>query len=146
MKVILLQNVPKLGQKGDIKNVSEGFARNCLIPQKKVKSVADGEEKDDQNKSEYKAQKEEVLNDKVSNIFKQLATKKVLIKEKANEKGHLFAQVHLKEIADAVGSIGLDISEDWIHLEKPIKEIGEFVIPLEAFGQKGKVKIKIEAE
>jgi large subunit ribosomal protein L9 len=146
IKVILLQNIPKLGLKGDVKNVSDGYARNFLIPQNKAKLVTGGEIKDINNKKEQKNKKTEVLHNKVKEIFTQLANKEVVIKEKSNEKGHLFAQVHIKEIADAIGDLGFDISEDWINLKDPIKEIGEFDIPLEAFGEKGKVKVKIEAE
>lgn len=146
MKVILIQNVPKLGQKGDIKEVNDGYARNCLIPSQKAKPVTTGEVKNIQNLKEHKSKEGNVLINKVKVIFSQLEKKEILISEKANEKGHLFAQVHVKEIADAIGNLGFDISEDWINLEKPIKELGEFNIPLEAFKQKGSVRVKIEGK
>jgi large subunit ribosomal protein L9 len=146
IKVILLQNVPKLGQKGDVKSVSEGYARNFLIPQNEVKLATGGEVKNIVNKKNAENKKEEVLHNKVKTIFSKLGSKEVVITEKANEKGHLFAQVHLKEIADAISELGFDISEDWINLKDPIKEVGEFDIQLEAFGEKGRVKLKIEAK
>jgi large subunit ribosomal protein L9 len=146
MKVILLQNVPKLGQKGEIKDVNEGFARNSLIPRKLVKTATSAEIKkirDEENRN--KSMKQKVQN-KAGNIIRQLNGREVEIKEKANEKGHLFAQVHLTEIADAIATLGFDISEDWIILENPIKEIGEFEVPLQAYETKGKIKVVVVGE
>jgi large subunit ribosomal protein L9 len=146
MKVILLQNVPKLGQKGDIKEVNEGYARNSLIPRKLVKTATPAEVRkirDEQNRNKSMQQK---VQNRAGNIIRQIDGREVIITEKANEKGHLFAQVHLAEIANAIGDLGFDISEDWIILEKPIKETGEFQIPVQAYGEKGAVKVKIVGE
>jgi large subunit ribosomal protein L9 len=148
MKVILLQNVPKLGQKGDVKNVNDGYALNFLIPQKKAKNATEGEIAKMKHSREMNVQNEKALQSEVKKILSEIEGKTIKIIEKANEKGHLFAQVHLVEIADAIHE-QLDIkkvSEDWINLEKPIKETGEFKINLEAYGKKAILNLVIESK
>lgn len=143
MKVILLQNVPKLGQKNDIKNVSEGYARNMLFPRGLAKPADSGTLKNIQTKNQIKNKQAQSAENRVAVAFKKLAAAKIIIKEKANEKGSLFAQVHLKEIAAAANSAGIPIEENWIKLENPIKEVGETTVNLEALGQKGQFVVEV---
>lgn len=143
MKVILLQNVPRLGQKGDIKDVSEGYAMNMLIPRKLVKFATDSDIKQVKNQKDSKNKKSDLLQNKAHGLINAVNGKNITIKQKANEKGHLFAQIHIKEIADAIGELGFNISEDWINLEKPIKEVGEFTIEIAAYGKTGKVLLTV---
>lgn len=147
MKVILLQNVPKVGQKGDIKKVSDGYANSFLIPRGLAKFASTSEIKKVENQRKKKKQKEETIAKTAKALLDKISGSKITIKESANENGHLFAQVHLKEIADAISKqLGEEISEDWINLENPIKEVGEFDINLEAYGNKTKIKLFIEAK
>ncbi len=143
MKVILLQNIPKLGLKNEIKEVSEGHAINFLIPKKLAKfATAEAVNKVNTEKV-IKNKKTELLHAKAHGILNNLNGREIVIKTKANEKCHLFAQVHIKEIADAIGNIGFDISEDWIDLENPIKSIGDFPIALEAYGKRVEILLKV---
>lgn len=147
MKVILLQNVAKLGQKGDIKNVNDGHAHNFLIPRGLVKFAPASEIKNHQNKLQKQKENENVIHSKAKTLLDTISNSKITLKENANEKGNLFAQVHLKEIADAIASqLKVDISEDWINLTNPIKETGEFDIKLEAYDKKVNLKLYIEAK
>ncbi len=143
MKVILLQNIPRLGHKDEIKEVSEGHAINFLIPRGMAK-FASVEAVNRINTSKIiKTKKTELLHAKAHGLLDQISSKQITIKAKANEKGHLFAQIHIKEIADAIGEAGIDVSEDWVNLENPIKSTGEFSISLEAYGKKISVPLKI---
>jgi large subunit ribosomal protein L9 len=143
MKVILLQNVPRLGLKNEIKEVSEGYAINFLIPKKMAKFATVEAVNKVNTEKVIKTKKTELLHTKAHGLLNKINGKEVVIKTKANEKGHLFAQVHIKEIADAIGNLGVDISEDWIDLENPIKSIGEFPIPLEAYGKRVEILLKV---
>jgi large subunit ribosomal protein L9 len=143
MKVILLQNVPKLGLKNEIKEVSEGHAINFLIPKRLAKFATVEAINKVITEKVIKTKKTELLHTKAHGLLNKVDGKEVVIKTKANEKGHLFAQVHIKEIADAIGNIGVDISEDWIDLENPIKSIGEFPISLEAYGKRVEILLKV---
>jgi large subunit ribosomal protein L9 len=147
MKVVLLQNVPKVGQKGDIKNVSDGHANSFLIPRGLAKFASPAEVKKIENQKKKQKQQKETIAKSAKDILNKISGSKISIKESANENGHLFAQVHLKEIADAISSqLKEEVSEDWINLQNPIKEVGEFDINLEAYGAKTKIKLFIEGK
>jgi large subunit ribosomal protein L9 len=69
----------------------------------------------------------------------------ITIKEKTNEKGHLFAGIHNDELARAIKEqTRIDIEPEFIALEKPIRETGEFTIPVEVDGKKGQFKLIVE--
>ncbi|HMO78575.1 MAG TPA: 50S ribosomal protein L9 [Candidatus Paceibacterota bacterium] len=144
MKVILLQNIAGLGQKDDIKDVSEGYAMNMLIPRKMAKFASSGDIKQIQNTKNKKLKNSELLQNKVHKLLNQIDGKNIIINAKSNDKGHLFAQIHAKEIADSIGELGFDISEDWVVLEKPIKEIGKFSIKISAYKKSITVKLEIK--
>lgn len=130
MKVILLQNVPKIGQKGDVKDLKEGYVRNMLLPKNLAKIATAGDIKSLQKSAEMKDKNHDALLEKASRIFEKLNSTKIKISEKANEKGHLFAQVGVGEIVAAVreqiGEQGLD--QNWIKMSDHIKEVGEHKI------------------
>jgi len=147
MKVILLQNVKKLGQKGDIKEVSEGYASNFLLPRKLAKFASQGEVKSLVHDKNKKEQQEATIQKATKDLLTKIAGSKISLKENANDKGHLFAKIHIREIADAISSqLNTEISEDWINLTEPIKETGEFDIKLEAYGKKVQIKLFIESK
>lgn len=147
MKVILLKNVPKLGQKGDIKNVNEGYARNFLLPQKMVKFVPDSEAKKiSEQMKKIKTKEDEKIN-KIKDLLNSFSDSKITLKEQANEKGHLFAKVNKKEISQAIAKqLNTEIEEEWIKLDNPIKEVGEYDILLEAFNKRVKIKLFVESK
>lgn len=146
MKVILLQNVPKLGQKNDIKEVSQGYAQNMLFPRNLAKPADSGTIKSIENKNKAAGNQKKSAENRIAVTFQKLSEQKLIIKEKTNEQGHLFAQVHLTEIAAAAKKAGQEIEESWIKLENPIKEVGETAVNLEAMGQKGKVVVEVVSE
>ncbi len=146
MKVILLKDVPKIGKKYDIKDVSDGYALNMLIPQKKAEVATDAhikKVKELKNRLEDERKIQESL---LLANFNTIDQKQIIIKEKANEKGHLFAQVHIPEIIKAIkNSLGADIDSAHIDLSKPIKETGEHKVGIRIGDKKGFVVITIEA-
>ncbi len=144
MKVIFLQDVPRVGKRHDIKEVNDGYAANFLLPRRLAematpKAVAELE----------KRRKEIVLQNKVQEdllmkYLEDIKGKVITIKSKANEKGHLFSAIHKKEIIEAMKSQHrAEINEDFIILEKPIKEIGEFEIPIEIKSKKSFFKLHL---
>jgi len=147
MKVILLQNVSNMGQKYDIKNVSSGYARNYLIPRKLAEIATDKSVKNIEILKKAHDAEIRVHKDLLAKNIEDLSDVTVLLKEKANEKGHLFAGVHNDEIVSAVKEqTHLDISPDFIKLKEPIKEIGEYDITVESEGKKSIFKLKIEKD
>ena len=130
MKIILLQNVAKIGQKGDVKDLKEGYVRNMLLPKGLAKIATKGELNNLQKQTEAN---QEYLNAEVSktvDIFNKLNEQTIELSEKANEKGHLFAKVGKDEIIKAVqNQLSIKMSPGWFDLD-PIKEIGEYSIEL----------------
>lgn len=123
MKVILLQDNKKLGKKGDIVNVSDGFAFNNLIPQGVAKAATDqvlAQAKRDQQKQEEEAEK---MQEQLREDAKKLDKKKVTITAQA--KGDkLFGSVASKEIAEAIEKEhGIVVDEKMIKLDAPFKEL-----------------------
>jgi ribosomal protein L9 len=86
-----------------------------------------------------------VQEDLLMKNLEEIKGKVVTIKAKVDEKGHLFAQVHKKQIIDGMKEQNhADISEEFIVLEKPIKEVGEFEIPISIKDKKSSFKLVVE--
>ncbi len=145
MKVILLKDVPGTGRRFEVKDVAAGYASNFLLP-KKLAIVAT-------NSSVQKVTLDKAKAESTSKIQQDLALKNlasldgasITLTEKANDEGHLFAGVHAKEISERIKKeLKLDIPENFIKLEKPIKVVGESSIEIESFGKKVTLTVTIE--
>jgi large subunit ribosomal protein L9 len=129
MKIILLQNVPKMGKKYDVKSVADGYALNFLIPRGLAKVATDSTLKQiDILKAKEEAMRK-VHNDLLLKNLGDLEDIRIEVSEPANDKGHLFAGIHSSELAIIIKEkTQLDIPPENIVLDKPIKEIGEHKI------------------
>ncbi|MCX6757998.1 MAG: 50S ribosomal protein L9 [Candidatus Nomurabacteria bacterium] len=144
MKVIFLKDVPRVGRRNDVKDVNDGYAANFLFPKKFAIQATP------QALSALEKRKNEVLLDnKVQEelLLKSLAelkNKVVTISGKANEKGSLFSAIHKKEIVEALRKEHhAEVEEDFIVLDKPLKEVGEFEIPVQIKNHKTSFKVVI---
>jgi large subunit ribosomal protein L9 len=138
MQVILLKDVPKMGKKNDIKNVSDGHALNFLFPRGLAKQATPQAIK---NIEVTKSREEALQKTHLENLEKKVLEKGSLkIKAKANEKGHLFAGIGRDEIAKL-----LEIGEGNIELKSPLKEVGLHEIQIKIGPKSLKVQILIES-
>lgn len=127
MKIILKEDVKKLGKKGEVKEVSEGYARNFLFPKKlaglatdaSIKSVEIMKEKE---KELARKQKEEALS-----LLSTLQGKKITIRAK-DRKGKLFGSILAKDIANELAKENIVLDEKRIKIENSIKKIGNYTI------------------
>ncbi len=144
MKVIFLQDVPRVGKRHDLKEVPDGYALNFLIPRKLAelatpKSLAMLEIRKNEIIIEKKVQ-----DNLLSKNLEELKDKVVHIDVKADEKGHLFSGIHAKEIVEAMHQEHhVEISPEFIVLLKPFKEVGEFYVPVTIKGKTVKFKLVI---
>ena len=146
MKVILLKDVKGVGRKYDVKNVGDGHAMNMLIPQKFAEIATPQAIKRNEETKANDATMRQVDKELARENIKQLGAETIEMVEKTNEKGHLFAGVHTKEIALAIKKqTRLDIDPEWIKLEKAIKVTGEYDIDVDWNGEVGKFKLSIKA-
>ena len=136
MKVILLEDVKSLGKKGQIVNVSDGYARNMILPKKL------GVEATSKNLNDLKLRKaneEKVAQenlDAAKAFAEELSTKEVILTLKVGEGGRTFGSVSSKEIAEAVKEqMHLDIDKKKLHLQEPIRMVGTVIVPYKVHPQ-----------
>lgn len=145
MKVIFLQDVVKVGKKYDIKEINDGYAVNFLFPRKLAEAATPNAIALLEKRKKNIEIEREVQEDLLMRNLEEIKGKVVHMKGKANEKGSLFSAIHSKEIVEAMHiEHHADISEEFIILEKPIKEIGEFEIPISIKGKKSSFKLMVE--
>ncbi len=145
MDIILLQDVKALGKKGDIVKVSEGYARNFILPKKL------GVEATSKNKNDLKLQKaneekikQEIL-DQARKFAEELKDKEVQVKLKAGDGGRTFGSISTKEIATAAKEqLGYEIDKKKMVLKEPIKSIGTYVITIKLHAKvNGELRVKV---
>ena len=131
MKVILLENIKSLGNKGDIKNVSNGYAMNfLLLKNKAVLATLDNISKQ-KDKSEKVYNKVEKQKDNYEKIFKVLNNITISFIGKVSEKEHLFQAIHIKDVINYVkNNFNLDLNEKWFKGNISLKILGKFPISL----------------
>lgn len=145
MRVILLEDIKSLGKKGEIVNVSDGYARNYVLPKKL------GLEANAANMNDLKLQKENA--DKVAQeqlkaaqeLAKLLETKEVTLKMKSGEGGRAFGSISSKEIASAAKTqCGLELDKKKIQLPEAIKTLGAYEVSVKLHPKvTGKLKVKV---
>ena len=130
MKVILLEDVKSLGKKGQIVNVSDGYARNMILPKKL------GVEATSKNLNDLKLRKaneEKVAQenlDAAKAFAEELSTKEIILTLKVGEGGRTFGSVSSKEISEAAKKqLNLDIDKKKLQLENPIRNLGVTNVP-----------------
>lgn len=125
MKVILLDNVKGIGQVGDIKDVSDGYARNFLLPRKLGKRVTDGIIKEVAGLKIKKLQVRAMERAQSVELAGKLAGMIVILQGKANEKGTLFSGITETDIAEGLNKqIGAHVPASAVTIEGHIKSIG----------------------
>ncbi|MFC1720866.1 50S ribosomal protein L9 [Patescibacteria group bacterium] len=145
MKVVLLQTVPKVGKQYEVKEVSRGFAQNFLFPQKLAEIATEKAMKAIEKKKQNSDAEAKIHEDLLIKNIVDMSGVTIVMQEKANEKGHLFAGVHKDEIVPEIKKqTQLDIDPESIQLEEPIKELGEHEIEVSAHGKSAKFTLKVE--
>jgi len=147
MQVILLANVPNLGQKGEVKEVKDGYAKNFLI-KKGLASVAGktavAKNKQKLQKKAKEKKKEEQGVQKLLNRFK---SQPVTIKAKANEEGSLYAAISVDDIVSAAKEqYKLEINKKDLKLGSAIKSTGNHKVEIKVQGKKGELSVNVVAE
>lgn len=147
MKVVLLKDVKGVGRMHDTVSATDGHALNYLIPQKFAIPATATAMKDAELLRKKLADRSVLDATLLAQNIAFLADARIVIRTKANEKGHLYDAVGKSEIqAAAKEQSRIDLPEDAIKLEKPIKELGTFDVPVSHGEIFGKFSITIEAE
>jgi len=127
MEIILLQDIERLGNKNDIVNVKDGYARNFLIPTKKAVNATASAKKILAENIKQRAHKEAKLIAEANKIAEQIVNKKVKIGAKTSTLGKIFGSVNTIQLAEAINKKGFNIERKQIKLpEDSIKEVGKY--------------------
>jgi len=130
VKVILLKDVEGLGKKGDIKEATDGHARNFLIPRKLAIIATDKAIKDLSKQKELEAQKAEQELQHIEEIVSQIDGLEIDVPTKVDETGKLYGSINDQKISQIFKDRGFSIKKNQIKILQPIKEIGEHPITI----------------
>ena len=147
MKVLLLKDVPNVGQKNDIKDVNDGFARNFLLARNLAVAATDQKIREMEKEKQGKEQKQQNDRKKYQDIADGLAKIEIVIPTKVDEKGKAFGSIGSNDIKKALKAAGHTIEEEWIAIEDPIKTTGTIHVPLKfPHGVGGSLMVTIKPE
>jgi large subunit ribosomal protein L9 len=144
MKIILEQDVPKVGLKGEIKEVSSGYARNYLFPNKLAKEATRSNINELKRLQEIKNRLHEKQEKEAMDWVKNLSGKVFELKVEVGEKGQLFQAVDAEMIAKVLTENDFPVEKTKIIIDKPFKELGEFEFQIKLMPEiVAKTKLKI---
>jgi large subunit ribosomal protein L9 len=147
MKVILKQDVEKLGKAGDIVKVAPGYGRNYLVPSKIAIEATPGNIKVMEIEKLALARRDQRDKAAASLVAREIIKLTVNIKRKTGEGGTLYGSVTAIDVADFLNAHKIEIDKRKIQLEEPIKSIGEYQVPIRLHREVTvPVRIVVEAE
>ena len=130
MEVILREDIDKLGNRGQIVRVADGYARNFLLPRRMAVPATDSNRKIVEQEREAHLRKEAKLSSEARDLGNLMAKVNITITQKAGEEGQLFGSVTAGDIADALEAQNYKIERRKIQLDHPIKQVGEYKVPV----------------
>jgi large subunit ribosomal protein L9 len=130
MEVILRADVPKLGHRGEVVNVADGYARNYLLPRKMAVAATAGNKKVIEQEKTASVRREVTDKAQAEQLAKMLADVTVVVARKAGEEDQLYGSVTSIDVAEALQAKGYSVDRRKIQLEDPIRTLGEFQVPL----------------
>jgi large subunit ribosomal protein L9 len=128
MKIILCEDIPKLGVAGQIKNVSDGYARNLLLPRKLALLCTPGNVKKWESEKKVRELRLQKDRDTAQSLASQLENVVLEIRVQSGREGHLFGAVTTVMIKEALLKKGFSVDKKNILLETPIKALGEYPV------------------
>lgn len=148
MKVILTQDVNKLGTKGDLIEVSDGYARNFLFKKELAIEGTPGRVKEWEEQQKVKKNKEAKLEKSAIEIKKKIGGKRVVVKMSAGDEGKLFGSVTSQQIATALSEqLDVNVDKKDIKLDDAVKQLGSHSFKIKLYtGVEAELTLTVEAE
>lgn len=145
MKVILLQDVKKLGKKGDVVNTSDGYARNFLFPRKLAVEANDSNMHVLNNKKEAERRQKTAEIEQAQKLAKEIQGKEILIKVKTGEHGRLFGSITGKDISEELKKkFNIDIDKKKIVVDI-IRQLGTYEVEVKIYPEiSTKIKVVVD--
>jgi large subunit ribosomal protein L9 len=133
MEVILRSDIEKLGSRGQLVKVAPGYARNFLLPKRLAVAATEANRKIVEQERQAHVRKEAKLKGEAEDLAKLVNGVSVTIAQKAGENDQLFGSVTSKDVAGALAALNFTIDRRKIQLDEPIKQIGEFKVPVRLY-------------
>lgn len=130
MEVILREDVEKLGNRGSVVKVAAGYARNFLLPKRLAVPATEGNKKIVEQERQAHLRREVKLQTDAQDLAKLMALVEVTIAQKAGENDQLFGSVTANDVAVALEKQGYTIDRKKVHLDEPIKTLGDFKVSI----------------
>lgn len=131
MKVVFLEDVPRVAKAGEIKEVADGYGRNFLIPQKLALLVSPSALNTLETQTKIRARSQTQLEDEVTKLARQLEGKEITLKAKAGAQEHLHGSITSADIASELqNAAGLVIDKRKIELDEPIRQLGSYEVAI----------------
>ncbi len=148
MQVILRENVDKLGKRGDVVRVADGFARNYLIPNQLAYKLTEGVRRQVETESRAKEAREERAAAMAGQLLKQIEELQVVrFQRKAGESGALYGSVTNIDIAEELAAKGVEVDRRQVRLEDPIKRVGTHRVTIHIHLEtNAELAVEVEAE
>ena len=131
MELILLQDVEKLGKRGDVLKVRDGFGRNFLLPQNLALPATDENRAALEFEKKRAAQRKERGKEEALKLSGELEKLKLRWEVKVGEKGKIFGSVTAKDLAEIIKQKGIAVERRQIHLSRPIRSLGTHSVTVE---------------
>ncbi len=130
MEVILREDVDKLGSRGQLVKVADGYARNYLLPKRLAVPATEANRKIVEQERQAALKREAKEKAGAEDLARMMAGVTVTIAQKAGEQDQLFGSVTAKDISESLERQGYHIDRRKIHLEEPIKQLGDHKVPI----------------
>jgi large subunit ribosomal protein L9 len=130
MEVILRADVEKVGSRGQVVKVANGYARNYLLPKRLAVAASESNKKIVEQERQAHVRREAKDKSGAEDLAKLMTGISVTIAHKAGEQDQLFGSVTAKDIAEALEKRNYTIDRKKIHLDEPIRQLGEFKVPV----------------
>ncbi len=144
MKVILQRDIANLGEAGDIKDVSDGFARNFLLPKKLVILANESSQRAIEHQRKLVKIKKEKRKKESEKLMESVNSLELQIAAQVGEEEKLFGSVTAMDISRALREKGFEIDKRKIHIEEPIKKLGDYEVSIKLDeGLTARVKVSV---
>ena len=147
MEVILKEDVNKLGQRGDVVKVADGYGRNFLLPKKLAMEATAANKVVIEQMKQSAVRRSAKVKSEAELLVTQLNQVELVFERKVGENEHLFGSVTASEIAHALEGKGFTIDRRKLQLEEPLRQLGEFHVPIKLHREvTAHVKVTVKGE
>lgn len=142
VELLLAEDVPGMGQQGQIVKVKPGFARNYLLPQGLATIATAANKRRVELHQQRLAEIQREKRRKLAQLVDRVSKYSVTLEANANDEGHLYGSIVGRDISQALQTAGYAVEEDHIKLEGPLKELGMYTVKIE-FAEDLKTEVKV---